>query len=159
MEAGKTEVRLRHFEVSDLFGALRGMLKPLLTRNTVELLFDADPDFPTFYTDEGKLAQILRNLVSNALKFTKQGYVHVTAQIERQDWVFKVADTGIGILPEDQERIFEEFVQIENQIQSEVKGTGLGLPLSRRLAELLGGTLEVESQSGVGSTFILFCDL
>ena len=104
--------------------------------------------------DEGKISQVLRNLISNALKFTRKGHIRVTAAAEDGGWiVFQVADTGIGIAPEDQERIFEEFVQIEGEMQSQVKGTGLGLPLSRKLTELLGGTLSVESTPGVGSTF------
>jgi signal transduction histidine kinase/CheY-like chemotaxis protein len=154
VEAGKIDVKPKHFEVQDVFGALRGMLKPLLTGNSLELIFDADPALPPLYTDEGKLSQILRNLISNALKFTRRGHVRLSAHLETDEViVFRVSDTGIGIAPEDQERIFEEFVQIEGELQAKVKGTGLGLPLSRRLAELLGGTLTLESAVGIGSTF------
>ncbi len=156
VEAGKIDVRPRHFEVRDFFGALRGMLKPLLAGNSLDLIFDSAPDLPTLYMDEGKISQVLRNLIANALKFTKKGHIHVSAAVEPGGWiVFRVADTGIGIAPEDQERIFEEFVQIEGEMQSRVKGTGLGLPLSRKLAALLGGTLSVESVPGQGSTFIV----
>jgi signal transduction histidine kinase/DNA-binding response OmpR family regulator len=154
VEAGKIDVRPRHFEVQDLFGALRGMLRPLLTGNSLELTFEAEPDLPTLYTDEGKLSQILRNLISNALKFTRRGYVRITARLAEDGMIdFSVEDTGIGIAPENREKIFEEFVQIESEIQAKVKGTGLGLPLSKRLTELLGGTLSVQSQVEVGSTF------
>jgi signal transduction histidine kinase/CheY-like chemotaxis protein len=154
VEAGKTDVKPRHFEVPDLFGTLRGMLKPLLTGNSLELIFDAAPDLPILYTDEGKVSQILRNLISNALKFTRRGYVRLSARMQGEDLVvFEVADTGIGIAPENLDRIFEEFVQIESEMQTRVKGTGLGLPLSKRLAELLGGTISVESEPGAGSTF------
>jgi signal transduction histidine kinase/DNA-binding response OmpR family regulator len=154
VEAGKIDVKPKHFEVQDVFGALRGMLKPLLTGNSLELIFDADPELPPLYTDEGKLSQILRNLISNALKFTRRGHVRLSAHLEGAGFiVFRVSDTGIGIAPEDQERIFEEFVQIESELQAKVKGTGLGLPLSRRMAVLLGGTITLESAVGVGSTF------
>jgi signal transduction histidine kinase/DNA-binding response OmpR family regulator len=154
VEAGKIDVRPRHFEVQDLFGALRGMLRPLLTGNSLELIFDAEDDLPPVYTDEGKLSQILRNLISNALKFTRRGYVRVSAQQDGKGFIdFQVADTGIGIAPADRERIFEEFVQVESEMQARVKGTGLGLPLSRRLAELLGGAIRVESEVGNGSIF------
>ncbi|MES2221803.1 MAG: ATP-binding protein [Acidobacteriota bacterium] len=154
VESGKIDVKPRNFDVQEFFGAMRGMLKPLLAGNSLELIFHAAEDIPTLYMDEGKISQILRNLISNALKFTRKGYIRVTANVEQGDLVaFRVADSGIGIAPEDQQRIFEEFVQIEGEMQSQVKGTGLGLPLSRRLAELLGGTLEVESQPGTGSTF------
>ena len=156
VEAGKIDVKPRRFEVQDLFGGLRGMLKPLLVGNSLELIFDAASEIPPLYTDEGKVSQILRNLISNALKFTPSGSVRLSAQMESDGFVtFKVADTGIGIAPEDQGRIFEEFVQIESELQSRVKGTGLGLPLSRRLVELLGGTISVESQLGAGSTFLV----
>ena len=103
-----------------------------------------------------KVTQIVRNLASNALKFTEQGEVRVGAREESAGQVtFYVSDTGIGIAPEDQERIFEEFTQIEGGHQKKVKGTGLGLPLSRKLAEMLGGEIRVESEPGRGSTFSL----
>jgi signal transduction histidine kinase/CheY-like chemotaxis protein len=154
VEAGKIDVRPRHFEVHDLFGGLRGMLKPLLVGNSLDLIFDAPANLPPLYTDEGKVSQILRNLISNALKFTPRGSVRLGARLDDAGFVtFIVADTGIGIAPEDQGKIFEEFVQIESELQSKVKGTGLGLPLSRRLVELLGGTISVESALGKGSTF------
>ncbi len=114
VEAGKTDIKPKHFEVQDLFGALRGMLRPLLVGNSLELTFDAPPDLPPLYTDEGKVSQILRNLISNALKFTRRGYVRLTAHSETTDFVvFRVEDTGIGIAPEDLDRIFDEFVQVE----------------------------------------------
>ncbi|HEV2275124.1 MAG TPA: response regulator, partial [Acidobacteriaceae bacterium] len=154
VEAGKVDVKPRHFEIHDLFGAIRGMLKPLLSGNSLELTFDAAPGLPVLYTDEGKVSQILRNLVSNALKFTRRGYVRVTARAESEEWLlFTVEDTGIGVAPENHERIFEEFVQVENELQAQVKGTGLGLPLSKRLAVLLGGSISLESELGKGSIF------
>jgi CheY-like chemotaxis protein/anti-sigma regulatory factor (Ser/Thr protein kinase) len=107
------------------------------------------------YTDEGKTSQILRNFISNALKFTERGDIRVAAALtsNRDLITFSVTDTGIGIPPEDQERIFKEFSQLENPIQHRVKGTGLGLPLTKKLAEILGGSVSVESRVGVGSTF------
>ena len=100
-------------------------------------------DCPALFTDEAKVAQILRNLISNALKFTERGEVRVSADVRRRNAAMQpeVADTGIGIAPEDHELVFQEFSQVANILQSRAKGTGLGLPLSRRLAELLGGTL------------------
>lgn len=155
VEAGKLVVRPKKFTVADLFSALRGMMRPLHNNPSVSLLFEEAENLPPLYTDEGKVAQILHNLTSNALKFTEAGSVQVTASMapDKTTVVFAVADTGIGIAPENQERIFHEFGQLEHPIQQRVKGTGLGLPLSRKLAELLGGTLTVESQVDVGSTF------
>ncbi len=154
IESGRVEVKPAPVTVAELFGALRGVLRPLRVHEGVSLVFEEGQELPALHTDERKLSQILRNLVSNALKFTRQGEVRVAAATGPNDTVvFSVRDTGIGIPLEDQERIFEEFVQVEGPHQHGVKGTGLGLPLSRRLAELLGGSLTVESRPGQGSTF------
>jgi signal transduction histidine kinase/DNA-binding response OmpR family regulator len=155
VEAGKIEVRPAEFEISNLFGALRGMLRPMLVNQSVWLQFDEPDGLPLMRTDEGKVSQILRNFISNALKYTERGQVRVSAQLDsaREEIVFAVADTGIGIALEDQQRIFDEFSQLDNPMQRRFKGTGLGLPLSKRLVELLGGRLWVESQPGAGSTF------
>jgi CheY-like chemotaxis protein/anti-sigma regulatory factor (Ser/Thr protein kinase) len=112
---------------------------------------------PELVTDEAKVSQILRNLISNALKFTESGEVHVSARHEPESGmaIFAVRDTGIGIAPADQERIFEEFSQIDTPLHKRAKGTGLGLPLSKSLAELIGGTIRVESVPGQGSLFTL----
>ena len=157
VEAGKIEVRPSEFEVDNLFGALRGMLRPLLVNQSVALIFDEPEGLPTMRTDEGKVSQILRNLISNALKYTERGHVRVSAglSLETESVIFTVADTGIGIALEDQERIFDEFAQVEHPLQRRFKGTGLGLPLSRRLAQLLGGRLWVHSEPGVGSSFFV----
>ena len=117
VEAGKAEVKPVRFAVTSLFGALRGALKPLLTSASVDLLFEPLQDLPPLYTDEAKVAQILRNLVSNALKFTEQGEVRVTARLSEDTTsvIFAVRDTGIGIAPEHHERIFEEFSQVDTK--------------------------------------------
>ena len=154
VEAGKIVIRAADFELRDLFAGLRGMLRPLLLNESVNLIFEEPEGLPLMHTDEGKVSQILRNLLSNALKFTERGEIRVSARPVGDGMIaFSVADTGIGIAPEDQQRIFEEFGQIENPVQRRVRGTGLGLPLVRRLATLLGGGIAVESTPGVGSTF------
>ena len=155
IEAGKIEIRPATFEVHELFSALRGMLRPLLVTETVDLVFESDEGLPAMYTDESKVSQILRNFISNALKFTERGSVTVAARLaaDAQSVLFSVTDTGIGIAPEDQEMIFEEFTQVPNPLQRKVKGTGLGLPLCRKLASLLGGEIAVRSAPGEGSTF------
>ncbi|MFB2975449.1 ATP-binding protein [Microseira sp. BLCC-F43] len=163
VEAGKVDVRVTAFEVTDLFSALRGMLRPLLNNNAVALIFEEPSAIPTLKTDEGKVSQIMRNFISNALKYTEKGEVRVTAKMgANQTVIFSVADTGIGIAPGDQTRIFEEFVQINHPLQKRVKGTGLGLPLCKKLSELLGGSVALQSTLGVGSTFsvtlpIVYC--
>jgi signal transduction histidine kinase/CheY-like chemotaxis protein len=154
VEAGKVEAKPLEFRVADLFAALRGMLRPLLLNQAVDLVFEDAGHIPPMFSDEGKISQILRNFISNALKFTEQGEVRVSARLAGSDEViFSVADTGIGIAAEDQERIFQDFAQVENPIQKRVKGTGLGLPLSKKLATLLGGEVAVRSQPGLGSAF------
>ena len=155
IEAGKTIVRPKGFSVADLFSALRGMLRPLLLNSSVSLTFDEPDDLPDMVSDEAKISQIVRNFVSNALKFTERGEVRVSARYNKPIDVieFAVSDTGIGIAPEDQETIFREFGQVENPLQHRAKGTGLGLPLTARLVELLGGKLTLESEVGAGSTF------
>jgi signal transduction histidine kinase/CheY-like chemotaxis protein len=155
VEAGKIVVRPVEFAADHLFGALRGMLRPLLVSDAVALVFDEPHGVPPLYTDEGKVSQILRNFISNAFKFTERGEIRVAVRAPGDDGrvVFSVSDTGIGIAPEDQERIFQEFTQIDSPLQRKVHGTGLGLPLCRKLAEILGGSVAVESAPGVGSTF------
>jgi len=156
IEAGRTDVRVEAFTVEDLWGALRGVFRPIETDEAVSLVFEPVPPLPIMQTDESKVAQILRNFISNALKFTERGEVRVSAREAEGDTIrFAVADSGIGIAEADFERIFEEFAQIENPMQRRVKGTGLGLPLSRRLARLLGGDVMVESVVGRGSVFTL----
>jgi signal transduction histidine kinase/CheY-like chemotaxis protein len=153
IEAGKVAIRHSAFEVADLFSALRGMLRPLQGAASVELVFEDGAPI-SMDTDEAKLSQILRNFISNALKFTEAGEVRIAAHPLEGDLVrFTVADTGIGIAPEHLQLIFEEFAQVENPLQYRAKGTGLGLPLCRKLALLLGGQVEVASTPGRGSTF------
>ncbi|HEX4769866.1 MAG TPA: ATP-binding protein [Bryobacteraceae bacterium] len=157
VESGKTEIQLTSINVSQFFGAIRAIMRPLATQDAVALVFDEPPAGLMIESDEGKVAQIVRNLISNALKFTQAGEVRVSAVVNESSdsVVFQVKDTGIGIHPSDQERIFQEFAQIQHPLQKQVKGTGLGLPLSRSLAVLLGGSLTVQSSPGAGSTFTL----
>ena len=157
IEAGKVELTVAPIDVANLFSALKGMLRPLAHNPEVELQFVAPPAGATLLSDEGKVAQILRNFISNALKFTERGRICVALHDHADPGhvTFAVSDTGIGISPDNLQLIFEEFSQIEHPMQRVAKGTGLGLPLCRKLATLLGGGIEVESASGVGSTFYL----
>lgn len=154
VEAGRVEISPAWFEMVDLFSALRGMFKPVLTNPAVSLVFEEPQDVPKLYTDDRKLSQILRNFISNALKFTPRGEVRVAAKFEGDGRVtFSVTDNGIGIAPEFHDSIFQDFSQIESPLQKRLRGTGLGLSLSKKLAELLGGSVRLESEPGKGSVF------
>ncbi len=156
VEAGKVEARPIEFEVANLFAALRGMLRPLLLNQSVDLVFEDASLIAPIYSDEGKISQILRNFISNALKFTEKGEVRVGVEEAENDEIrFFVSDTGIGIAPEDVDLIFQDFVQLDNPLQRRAKGTGLGLPLSKKLATFLKGSVGVKSTPGEGSTFTL----
>jgi CheY-like chemotaxis protein/nitrogen-specific signal transduction histidine kinase len=153
-EAGKLVVRASSFTVDELFGGLRGMFRPLHTRDEVKLVFESVKHLLPMHSDEGKVAQIMRNFISNALKFTDHGTVAVSAHPNGDDEiVFSVRDTGIGIDLQAHAALFEPFVQIDSPRQRRVKGTGLGLSLTRALSELLGGRVTVESTPGQGSLF------
>ena len=154
VEAGRVEISPAWFEMVDLFSALRGMFKPVLTNPAVSLVFEEPQGVQKLYTDDRKLSQILRNFVSNALKFTPKGEVRVSARMEGSERItFSVADSGIGIAPEFHHTIFQDFSQVHSQLQRRLRGTGLGLSLSKRLAELLGGSVRLESEPGKGSVF------
>jgi signal transduction histidine kinase len=154
VEAGRVEISPAWFEMVDLFSALRGMFKPVLTNPAVNLVFEEPHDVPKLYTDDRKLSQILRNFISNALKFTPKGEVRVLATFEGDGMVtFSVQDSGIGIAPEFHETIFQDFSQVKSPLQKRLRGTGLGLSLSKKLAELLGGSVRLDSEPGRGSTF------
>ncbi len=156
VEAGRISISPEWFEMVDLFSALRGMFKPIVGGGTVSLVFEETAALPRIYTDDRKLSQILRNFISNALKFTSQGEVRVTARsLDSERIEFAVTDTGIGIAPEHLSSLFSDFVQVDTRIQKRLRGTGLGLSLAKKFAGLLGGEVGVRSQEGVGSRFFV----
>ncbi len=155
IESGKVSVRPDYFLVEDMFASLRGLMRPLLLNPALTMTFEEVPPGYELYTDQGKLAQILRNFISNALKFTERGTITVRALALPQSAAmrFDVSDTGIGIATGNLGLVFEEFNQIENHLQANTNGTGLGLPLCRKLADLLSGSVTAASSIGVGSVF------
>jgi signal transduction histidine kinase/ActR/RegA family two-component response regulator len=154
VEAGKASLRIEKFEIADLFRDLEGTIGPMISRSGVALRFDGSAGLPIMQSDQGKIAQILRNFLTNAVKFTEQGEIRVSASTGPGDTIrFAVQDSGIGIATQDIDRIFEEFGQLENRLQKGAKGIGLGLPLTRKLASLLGGMVSVQSEPAKGSTF------
>lgn len=154
IEAGRISISPEWFEMVDLFSALRGMFKPIVASSEVSLIFEEPAALPRVYTDDKKLSQILRNFISNALKFTVKGEVHVTAKMVDAHMIeFAVTDTGIGIAQDHLPALFSDFVQLDTRIQKRLRGTGLGLSLARKFSELLGGRVAVESEVGKGSRF------
>ncbi|HEX6937964.1 MAG TPA: histidine kinase dimerization/phospho-acceptor domain-containing protein [Longimicrobiales bacterium] len=153
MEAGTEVPMVERADLRDLVADVATATAPQARDKGLEFSVH-QPEEPTpIETDPDKLRQILRNLLSNAVKFTQRGRIELAAGIEDGEIVIRVADTGIGIAPEHQRRIFEPFWQVERGATRGVGGTGLGLSVSRRLARLLGGDVTVESRPGAGSTF------
>ncbi|OJT49181.1 sensor histidine kinase [Pseudomonas moraviensis] len=160
IEAGRISISPAWFDMFDLFSALRGMFRPIVDASAVDLIFEEPLGLPRLYTDDKKLGQILRNFISNSLKFTTRGEVRVSARLEGEDKVrFAVSDTGIGIAAELHDTLFEDFSQVDSPLQKRLRGTGLGLSLCKRFAALLGGEVGVDSTPGVGSTFFVIIPL
>lgn len=160
IEAGRITISPAWFDMLDLFAALRGMFRPIVDATAVDLIFEEPEGLPRLYSDDKKLAQILRNFISNSLKFTQRGEVRVSAQLENDGEIrFAVRDTGIGIPSELHDTLFEDFAQIDSPLQKRLRGTGLGLSLCKRFAALLGGRVGVESAPGMGSTFYVVIPL
>ncbi len=155
IEAGHVSIQPEIVPLERLAGNIRQLFQPLATERKLDFGISIAPDCPSVLeTDPRRLEQVLKNLVSNALKFTERGEVHLSIHpAEGGQVVFSVSDTGIGIAGEQQQSIFEAFHQADGTISRKYGGTGLGLSISRQLVRLLGGTIGVESTPGQGSTF------
>lgn len=158
IEAGRIETVARAFAVRDLIDTAVATVAPLANDKGLKLLVEVAPDVPPAHTDDAKLKQILLNLLSNAVKFTERGSVTIRAAGSDRagGWLtIEVQDTGIGIAPEDQPTVWEEFRQIDGSLARQYEGTGLGLAIVKRLAALLCGSITLQSAVGRGSTFRL----
>jgi signal transduction histidine kinase len=153
-ESGRLVPVPAEVDLRPLFQTLRGTMRALATRDEVDVVVDEPDGLPALYTDEAMLIQVLRNLLTNGIKFTLRGEVRLAAHRVGDDRLeLVVSDTGIGIPEPEQGHVFEEFYQIRGEAQAGVIGTGLGLPYARRLVALLGGELTLTSTVGEGSTF------
>ncbi|HEX6576572.1 MAG TPA: ATP-binding protein, partial [Gemmatimonadaceae bacterium] len=154
IEAGKIELTMQSVNVAALIDDLFVTVRPLADEHGTKLSFERPDEQLSIVTDPRRVRQILLNLLSNAIKFGMQKPIRVTCSRREDGGGISIAviDQGEGISEDDQKRIFEEFVQVSPTQQM---GTGLGLPISRRLADLLDGSLEVDSKPGEGSTFVL----
>lgn len=159
IEAGRVELDIQLVDVRVLAEDVAATVMPLLGRNGNRIALDIAPDVGEARSDPVKLRQCLLNLLSNAAKFTKQGEVGLTVRVRKvgnEDMLdFIVTDTGIGMTPEQVAKLFRPFVQADATTTRKYGGTGLGLAITRRLAQLLGGDITVESEINVGSTFIM----
>ena len=157
IEAGRMPLQMSRFRIPELVSEVKAELEPIILRSKLSLTLNLSRDLPPLLSDRQKVKQILLNLLSNALKFTHHGGVTVSARAEKRDRTVQlsVTDTGIGIAPADQDKIFEDFRQLDNSPTRAYGGTGLGLSICRRLAQMLDGRISVQSQMGRGSTFSL----
>jgi signal transduction histidine kinase len=157
IEAGKMPLHVARFSVPELIKEVLGEVEPIIARSKLAVSTDVAEDLPEVASDRAKVKQIVINLLTNALKFTSQGWVKLSAQVDREakQIAIAVADTGIGIAPEEQEHVFEDFRQVDSSPTRGYSGAGLGLSISRRLAHMLGGQLTLVSAPAEGSTFTL----
>jgi signal transduction histidine kinase/CheY-like chemotaxis protein len=159
IEAGKIELYLESFDLSALVGEMESTIKPLAAKNENALIVHADPELGTMYADLTKVRQSLLNLLSNACKFTKAGNVTLEVVRSREDgreWInFSVKDSGIGITKEQMNKLFQPFSQADASTTREFGGTGLGLVITKKFCEMMGGTMGVSSVRGEGSTFVI----
>ena len=157
IEAGKLELYVSEFEVDEALSFLKNISKPLAEKNSNRIEYDFDENLGIMHSDETRLRQALLNFLSNACKFTEKGTVTFSATsrlVNEVDFLeFVVSDTGIGMTQEQVDKIFEEFTQAEDSTSAKFGGTGLGLSITKRLVEMMGGTIEVASEVGEGSKF------
>jgi PAS domain S-box-containing protein len=157
IEAGRMPLQMSKFKVPELVTEVRAELEPIILRSKLSITVEVPRDLAPLWSDRQKVKQILLNLLSNALKFTHQGSVMVSARPNPRERTLELAvtDTGIGVAVIDQEKIFEDFRQLDNTPTRPYGGTGLGLSICRRLAQMLDGRISVRSEIGKGSTFSL----
>jgi signal transduction histidine kinase len=154
IEAGLMELEFREVNLGDLINSVMATASALVRGKDIELRQELQPELPPVQADAARLRQVLLRLLANAAKFTERGHITVRSWVDDDHVLVSVSDTGIGIPPEDQERIFEQFEQGSLENGRRPEGAGLGLALSKEFIEMHGGHIWVESQVGVGSTFI-----
>ena len=156
IEAGQLELSFSTFELRASIEKMLNLVQPLARDKELELRSECPVAVGTVCTDQHRLEQIILNLLTNAIKFTEQGHVEVLCAVAENGYVVKVCDTGIGIAAQDMPELFRPFHQLDSGLARKREGTGLGLSICKRLVELMGGNIQVESQSGIGSTFSIW---
>jgi two-component system, cell cycle sensor histidine kinase PleC len=157
IEAGRMPLNLTTFVIPELIDEVMSELEPIIKRSNLAVSARITGKLPSLKSDRQKVKQIVLNLLSNALKFTPAGSVKIKASYDARARMVTIAvtDTGVGIGPEDQAKVFEDFRQLDTSPARGYGGTGLGLSICRRLAQMLDGTIELDSELGSGSTFAL----
>jgi signal transduction histidine kinase len=160
VEAGKMEVALEEFDVDELLRGIADTVEPLVKKNANQLEVIKPLPLGVMHSDPTKVRQVLFNLLGNASKFTHEGFISLKAAVEPDaehngSIVFTIRDTGAGMSPDQLARVFDAFVQAEKTTARDFGGTGLGLTITRQFCEILGGTIQVESEAGIGSTFLV----
>ncbi|HYL77187.1 MAG TPA: GAF domain-containing protein [Bryobacteraceae bacterium] len=153
IEAGKLEWRMESLSASEIIDRAMAATSSLVENKPVKLIADVAADLPRFTGDRDRLIQVVINLISNSVKFTREGSVTCRAWQSSDDLVISVVDTGLGIAPDDQPKVFEKFKQVGDTLTDKPKGTGLGLPICKEIVEHHGGHIWVESEVGKGSSF------
>ena len=153
IEAGKMDLHIEEFEFVKHLAQIEATAKPLVEKNSNKFILENNATFEKLKNDQTKLRQILFNMLSNAAKFTKEGSVTLSINTIEKDVRFAVTDTGIGMNEEQLGKVFDEFTQAEASTAKDYGGTGLGLPISKKMTEMMGGKMEVESEEGKGTTF------
>ena len=153
IEAGKMSLYLETFEIQTLLDEVSATVQPLVQKNGNQLILEVDADIGSMRADITKVRQTLFNLLSNASKFTDKGTIRLRARRQAENLVFEVIDSGIGMTPEQVGRLFQAFAQADSSTSKKYGGTGLGLALSRKFCQLMGGDMTVVSEAGKGSTF------
>jgi signal transduction histidine kinase len=155
IEAGQLTLAIEPYAMATIMQSVASSTESLARTKGLALKLSVSDGLPLGAGDERRLTQVVLNLVGNAIKFTDAGHVELAARASGEKFIVTVRDTGPGIAPENQARIFEEFQQVDSSSTRKKGGSGLGLAISRRIIELHGGTIGVESQLGTGSTFIV----
>ena len=153
IEAGQLALSVSAFDLRLSIEKVVSLISPLAEKKGIDLKIDIGDDVAAVTTDQRRLEQIVLNLLNNAVKFTPKGHVHVSCRRKRDDYLVSVSDSGIGIHPEAIPRLFQPFHQVDIGLARKYEGTGLGLFICRKLTDLMGGSISVESRPGKGSTF------
>jgi signal transduction histidine kinase len=157
IEAGKMPMQISHFDVNEVIPEVMAELDAVIARSKLSVTPRLDANVPEVTSDRQKVKQIVVNLLSNAIKFTHQGGIELAVRYDPVERMASIAvhDTGIGIAPENHEKVFEDFRQVDDSPSRQYGGTGLGLAICRRLAATIGGRIVLHSRLGEGSTFTL----